>query len=256
MVSVYVFDIGSIYIHGKEFLRHFTVHQKIQGTISRWNRCLAYLKSWQSDNQMRFIEWLQWTGKVLYGNTYLWSVMKKSSVSRTRRCTYFQILCYALKDEPEPRIKFCLGRKVDLVQEFITIQNLGHNWWWANEIRVEDFHQDSPHCSSATESKSSCLKWATHDHLHVHVQWHLMGIWRQWTGMRCSRHPRFHLCKEDLQQNVWSFLGPGSEIKWYSTNNERPGGKWDRVAELMMIKFGESGHPSFPSHESTVPRNA
>ena len=43
----------------------------------------------------------------------------------------------------------------------------------------------------------------------------------------------------------WSFLGPGSETKWYSTDKERPGGKWDRVAELMMIKFGESGHPVF-----------
>ena len=43
----------------------------------------------------------------------------------------------------------------------------------------------------------------------------------------------------------WSFLRPGSEKKWYSTYNERPGGKWDRVAELMMIKFGESGHPVF-----------
>ena len=29
------------------------------------------------------------------------------------------------------------------------------------------------------------------------------------------------------------------------TDKERPGGKWDRVAELMMIKFGESGHPVF-----------
>ena len=28
--------------------------------------------------------------------------------------------------------------------------------------------------------------------------------------------------------------------------------KWDSVAELMMIKFGESGTPSFPCHESTV----
>ena len=43
----------------------------------------------------------------------------------------------------------------------------------------------------------------------------------------------------------WSFLGLGSETKWYSTNEERPGGKWDRVAELMMIKFGDSGHPVF-----------
>ena len=43
----------------------------------------------------------------------------------------------------------------------------------------------------------------------------------------------------------WSFLGPGSETKWYSTDKERPGGKWDKVAELMMIKFGQSGHPVF-----------
>ena len=43
----------------------------------------------------------------------------------------------------------------------------------------------------------------------------------------------------------WSFLGPGSETKWYSTFNERPGREWDNVAELMMIKFGESGHPVF-----------
>ena len=43
----------------------------------------------------------------------------------------------------------------------------------------------------------------------------------------------------------WSFLGHGSERKWYSTCNERPQGEWDRVAELMMIKFRESGHPVF-----------
>ena len=35
--------------------------------------------------------------KILHGNNYLWLVMKKSSVSRTRRFTYFQILCYALE---------------------------------------------------------------------------------------------------------------------------------------------------------------
>ena len=54
-----------------------------------------------------------------------------------------------------------------------------------------------------------------------------------------------HLClhsKKRFPAGRWSFLGPGSEIKWYSTDKERPPGEWDRVAELMMIKFGESGH--------------
>ena len=43
----------------------------------------------------------------------------------------------------------------------------------------------------------------------------------------------------------WSFLGPGSEKKWYSSHGSRPQGEWDRVAESMMLKFGGSGHPIF-----------
>ena len=43
----------------------------------------------------------------------------------------------------------------------------------------------------------------------------------------------------------WSFFAPGSEKKWYSTHDSKPQGEWDRVAELMMIKFGDSGHPIF-----------
>ena len=45
----------------------------------------------------------------------------------------------------------------------------------------------------------------------------------------------------------WSFLGPGSEKKWHSTLECKPQGEWDRVAELMMLKFGESKHPVFKS---------
>ena len=43
----------------------------------------------------------------------------------------------------------------------------------------------------------------------------------------------------------WSFLGPGSEKKWYSTLDSKPRRECDRVAELMMVNFGESGHPVF-----------
>ena len=43
----------------------------------------------------------------------------------------------------------------------------------------------------------------------------------------------------------WSFLGLGSETKWYSTYVDIPRGEWDRVAEWMMIKFRDSGHPVF-----------
>ena len=45
----------------------------------------------------------------------------------------------------------------------------------------------------------------------------------------------------------WSFLGLGSEKKWYSTHDYKPQGEWDRVAEQIMIKLAESGHPVFRS---------
>ena len=43
----------------------------------------------------------------------------------------------------------------------------------------------------------------------------------------------------------WSFLGPGSEKKWYSISADSPQGEWDTMAEKMMSEFGESGHPVF-----------
>ena len=43
----------------------------------------------------------------------------------------------------------------------------------------------------------------------------------------------------------WSFIGPGSEKKWYSISEDSPRGEWDNMAERMMLEFAESGHPIF-----------
>ena len=44
----------------------------------------------------------------------------------------------------------------------------------------------------------------------------------------------------------WSFIGPGSEKKWYPSENS-PQGAWDHVAEEMLLRFAQSGHPIFRS---------
>ena len=44
----------------------------------------------------------------------------------------------------------------------------------------------------------------------------------------------------------WSFIGPGSEKKWYPSENS-PQGEWDHIAEEMLLKCAESGHPIFRS---------
>ena len=43
----------------------------------------------------------------------------------------------------------------------------------------------------------------------------------------------------------WSFIGLGSEKKWYSMKEDSPQGIWDDVAEKMLIEFAESGCPNF-----------
>ena len=43
----------------------------------------------------------------------------------------------------------------------------------------------------------------------------------------------------------WSFIGPGSEKKWYSIGEDSPQGVWENMAERMMLEFAESEHPIF-----------
>ena len=43
----------------------------------------------------------------------------------------------------------------------------------------------------------------------------------------------------------WSFIGPGSEKKWPSAEENSPQGAWDNIAEEMLLEFAESGHPTF-----------
>ena len=161
LVNVYVFDIGSICIHGKELLRQFTFHQKIQGKISLKSKCSRYLNSWYWNNQMRFFGVSNQLGKFfMETNSNLWSMMKKSSVSRMQKslCT-LRFCVMSWKDESEPNIKYCLGATVGLVQRFITIQNFVNNWRRPMEFEW-NISQDSLHCSSSKKSNSSWAKWA------------------------------------------------------------------------------------------------
>ena len=38
-----------------------------------------------------------------------------------------------------------------------------------------------------------------------------------------------------------SFIGPGSEKKWYSMKEDSPQKIWDNIAEKMLLEFAESG---------------
>ena len=80
--------------------------------------------------------------------------------------------------------------------------------------------------------------------IHVDVQRHRTGRSAQRTSMSCKLHLVVEYAKK-FSLGHWSFLGPRSETKWNATDTFRPGGEWDRVAEVMMINFSVSGDPTF-----------
>ena len=43
----------------------------------------------------------------------------------------------------------------------------------------------------------------------------------------------------------WSLIGPGSEKKWYSEEENSPQGAWDHIADEILLEFAESGHHIF-----------
>ena len=51
--------------------------------------------------------------------------------------------------------------------------------------------------------------------------------------------------KKNVGIRQWSFIGPGSEKKWYSMEENSPQGIWDNIAEKMLLEFAESGCPFF-----------
>ena len=82
------------------------------------------------------------------------------------------------------------------------------------------------------------------DYLHVDVQRRLMGIERQQERMRVKCSTRFFLAKR-FGARQWSFLGPGSEKKWYSISEDSPHDNTRRKRT-----------PSISSHELIVQRSA
>ena len=179
-----------------------------------------------------------------------------SSVSRTRRFTYFQILCYALERWTRTHNQVMSGKTSGCGSR------VHHNTELWKQLMVSQwnssgiFSQDSPHCSSATKSKCSCQKWAKSQ----------KNLQDGSSSCRCSTtsHGDLKTMEQECELSAnlvsiyarrfppgkWSFFGLGSEKKWYSTHDSKPQGEWDRVAELLMIKFGESGHPVFREERS------
>ena len=83
----------------------------------------------------------------------------------------------------------------------------------------------------------------------VNVQWHLLWQKKQQRWMLANARVVKVLAKK-FGIGQWSFIGPGSEKKWNSMEENSPQGAWDHIADEMLLEFAESGHPTF---RATIP---
>ena len=154
------------------------------------------------------------------------------------------------QDEREPTIKYCLGRQVDVVPKCITIRSFGHNWRWANGFRVEYFpgfitlqlcYKVQEFLSKMSKEPKDFTGRIIFMSMFNDISWG-----SQDNEQECELNANLvSIYARRFATGRWSFLGLGLEKKWYSTHDSKSRGEWDRIAELMMIKFSESGHPVF-----------
>ena len=207
---------------------------------------VRHLQDWCL-NKMRSMEWRQLFGKILHGNLCLCLVINKSSLFSAQWSTFIQmyVLCFVKIHENtqsntawEDRVAWLKSSPRD----FDRIDGAPMEFEWnifpgfntlqlSQKITVEirwdtwEFFQ---------EGISSC-RCSTTSH----------GIKRQWKRMRIECPARLSLFARRFGAWQCSFLGPGSQKTWYSISADSPQGEWDRIAEKMMLEFGESRHPVF-----------
>ena len=110
--------------------------------------------------------------------------------------------------------------------------------------------QDSQRCSSVIKSM---IYWATMGQTPETYTGRILFM-SMFNDISCDRKGNKDECLANAETvkvlarrfgiGQWSFIGPGSEKKWYSSENS-PQGAWDDTAEQMLLEFAESGHPTF-----------
>ena len=66
-------------------------------------------------------------------------------------------------------------------------------------------------------------------------------VWRNKKSLCIANSASVSNYAKRFPQGHWSFLGPGTQEKWYGSHTYKPDGKLNQVAEQMILNFRESG---------------
>ena len=202
---------------------------------------------------MRSRDWRQLAGKTLHGSICFWLEMNKSSVPPTQSSASSQTPhCVPVRHTRNPNQTKAREHRLEWPKsspEYRTLdrtdgEQMELEWNifpWFTTLQLCHKVQELLSRLSVTSKKSTGqiivmsmfndIPWGSEDN-----------------KKECESNAQLvSLFAKRFGAGQWSFLGPGSEKKWYSFVEDSPQSAWDTMAELMMIKFAESGHPVFRS---------
>ena len=178
--------------------------------------------------------------------------MKSSTVFKAQRSTYFQILCYVSAKFFNILNATKLGRTE--LQEYEPRGSYRDYEDVSGESTEFDWNIFPGFTSLQLCDKISNLLSSLGQSPETFTRRIL--FMSKFNDISCDRYDNKDECLKNAEFvktfakrfgiGQWSFIGPGSEKKWYPSENS-PQGAWDYVAEEMLLKFAESGHPIFRS---------
>ena len=200
---------------------------------------------------MRSIIWTTFNGERIHGDNCHWLVMKQLSIFSAQKSTSSQILCCALEWSINIRNPTKFGRKglkgsrPTKATETMTV---------SMESRLNSSgtsSQDSQRCSSAVKSMIYWATWEKHQKLSQEEFYLFQCSMTSLVTEKAIKKKSLanarvvKVLAKEFGIGQLSFIGPGSEKKWYSAEENSPRGVWDRIADEMLLEFAESGHPIF-----------
>ena len=234
------------------------IPSKIHGKISLQRICSRYLNSWYWNNRMRFLECLKSGGKFLHGNSSLVNDEEVISLSHAKVYVFSDsVLCLG-KMNQNPTSNTVRERQLEWFKD-------SSKYWTLDTIVGEpmEFEWNIFPGFSTLELVREVQNFMSSMGKPQQFQGRIIFVsmfndiisGNEDNETECIANSTLvSLFAKRFPARRWSFLGPGSETKWYSTDKERPGRKWDRVADDDQIRRKRT--PSFPSNESVVSKNA
>ena len=226
---------------------------KIPSRISQiwpWRKCSTSQRNWWP-NRKRLIMWTKFIGKFIHGNSCYWLVTKPSSIFNARNSTSSHILCCAMERSINIRIPTKLGRKrlngSSLTQGYgdfdgSNVEPSEFEWNIVLGFTTLQLYGKVRDLLSRVGEAPETLK----GRILFMSMFNDISCDGKGSEEECVAKAKVvSILVKKFGIGQWSFIGPGSEKKWSSMEDNSHQGIWDHIAEEVLLEFGESWHPTF-----------